>query len=100
VLATIVPLVELCFRRIVAERMGTIILSALVAHTGWHWMLERGDRLRQYRLDWPEWNAAFAASVMRCSMAIILLAAAVWLAASMLNRRAEPRTEVASKDGD
>jgi hypothetical protein len=100
VLAAIVPLVEVCFRRIVAERMGTIILSALVAHTGWHWMLERGDRLRQYRFDWPEWNAAFAANVMRWSMAVLLLAGAVWLAASMLNRRAAPKTEVAPNDGD
>jgi hypothetical protein len=24
------------------------------AFTGWHWMLERGDRLRQFRLQWPE----------------------------------------------
>ena len=31
---------------VVTERIGTIILSALVAHTGWHWMTERADRLR------------------------------------------------------
>ena len=61
----LVPLLELLFRFVVAERMGTIILSALVAHTGWHWMLERADRLSQYRAEWPEWNAAFAAGLMR-----------------------------------
>jgi hypothetical protein len=100
VLAAIVPLVELCFRRIVAERMGTIILSALVAHTGWHWMLERGERLRQYRFDWPDWNAAFAASIMRWSMVVLLMAGALWLAASMLKRRSAPKTEVAPNNGD
>ncbi len=31
-----------CFKHVVAERMGTIILSAFVAHTAWHWMLDRG----------------------------------------------------------
>ena len=94
VLAAIVPLVELCFRWIVAERMGTIILSALVAHTAWHWMLERADRLRQYRFDWPEWNLAFAAAIMRWSMAALILAGAIWLAASLLKWRAAPN------DGD
>ena len=43
VLAIAVPMLELFFRYGVAERMGTIILSALVAHTGWHWLTERGE---------------------------------------------------------
>ena len=51
------PALDLLFRYVVAERMGTIILSALVAHTGWHWMTERADRLRQFTLRWPEWNS-------------------------------------------
>ena len=34
VLAVLVPALDLLFRFVVAERMGTIILSALVAHTG------------------------------------------------------------------
>src|SRR5437867_2686188 len=46
--AVLVPALELLFRYGVAERMGTIILSALVAHTGWHWMTDRYERLRQY----------------------------------------------------
>ena len=48
VLLLLIPLIEVLFRYVVAERIGTIILSALIAHTGWHWMLERLDRLRQY----------------------------------------------------
>ena len=61
VLAVLIPALELLFRYVVAERMGTIILSALVAHTAWHWMMERFDRLRQFRFEWPEINAAFLA---------------------------------------
>src|ERR1022692_768666 len=53
VLVVLIPLLELLFRFVVAERMGTIILSALVAHTGWHWMTERIDRLNQFRFEWP-----------------------------------------------
>jgi len=50
VLLLLIPLLNLLFRFVVAERMGTIILSAIVAHTGWHWMIERWEHLRQYRL--------------------------------------------------
>jgi hypothetical protein len=79
VLAVLVPLVELCFRRVVAERMGTIILSAFAAHTAWHWMLERADRLRQYRVQLPEWDAAVAATALRWAMAVVLAAGVIWL---------------------
>jgi len=78
VLLLMIPVLELLFRTVVAERMGTIILSALVAHTGWHWMLERADRLRQYRLQWPDLTVALAVSAMRWLMAMLLLAAVVW----------------------
>ncbi len=48
VLGALIPILGLLFRYVVEERMGTIILSALVAHTGWHWMLERGEILRKF----------------------------------------------------
>jgi hypothetical protein len=47
----LIPVLEALFRFVVAERMGTIILSALVAHTAWHWMLDRADRLRQFHFQ-------------------------------------------------
>src|SRR5205814_2171417 len=56
VLVLIVPALDVLFRFVVAERMGTIILSALVAHTAWHWMTDRFDVLRQF--PWPEITAA------------------------------------------
>jgi hypothetical protein len=79
VLALLVPLLELLFRRVVAERMGTIILSALVAHTGWHWMTERWDRLRQFRFEWPALSAAMLAAAMRWAMLILILGGVLWL---------------------
>lgn len=36
VLLVLVRLLAAAFRFVVAERMGNIILSAIVAHTGWH----------------------------------------------------------------
>jgi hypothetical protein len=76
VLVVAVPALALLFRYVVAERMGTIILSALVAHTAWHWMLDRGAVLRQYHLEWPATDASFAVGLIR---ALLLVAIAVGL---------------------
>jgi len=86
VLAVLVAALELLFRYVVAERMGTIILSALVAHTAWHWMMERFDRLRQFRFEWPEINAAFLAGALRWLMLLVIVAALWWLGSGVLRR--------------
>jgi len=86
VLALMVPLLDLLFRYVVKERMGTIILSALVAHTGWHWMLDRWDRLSQFRFQWPELTAALLATAVRWVMAAVILVGLVWLVSAILSR--------------
>jgi len=96
VLALLVPVLELLFRFGLQERMGAILLSAFVAHTGWHWMLERGDRLMQFRFQWPEFNAVFLASLLHWLMAIVALAGMVWLASAMLKGREALRPPKAS----
>src|ERR1700692_4062121 len=73
VLALMIPLLELLFRYVVAERMGTILLSALVAHPGWHWILERWDSLRQFRFVWPDLTAGLMASALQWLMAAVIL---------------------------
>jgi HupE / UreJ protein len=79
VLALMIPFLNLLFR-VVAERMGTIILSALVAHTGWHWMVERWDRFRQFRFSWPVLTAAAMASLMGWLTFGVILGGLLWLA--------------------
>lgn len=95
VLALLVPALEFFFRHMVAERMGTIILSALVAHTGWHWMTDRADQLRQFRFEWPGFHevldAATLASAMRLLMVIVLLAGLLWAGRVVLRDYAERR---------
>jgi hypothetical protein len=87
VLVVLIPALELLFRRAVAERMGTIILSAIIAHTGWHWLIERGEQLRQFEFQWPAMDAAFLLSVVRWLMAIVIMTGAVWLTATVFRRR-------------
>jgi HupE/UreJ protein len=94
VLALLIPVLAILFRFVVAERIGTIILSALVAHTGWHWMIERAERLRQF--GWPAMNAAFLASALRWLMVILVFAGVIWLIGLLRSRNvriAEPRID-------
>jgi hypothetical protein len=66
--------------------MGTIILSAFVAHTGWHWTLERVDRLRQFQFGIPTFDAALWLNIVRWLTLIVAFAALGWVAA-LLQRR-------------
>jgi hypothetical protein len=79
VLVALVPVLEALFRVVVAERMGTIILSALVAHTAWHWMGERWEVLDRFPWEWPALDAALLASAMRWAMVIVALGSVAWV---------------------
>ena len=91
VLAILIPALGFLFHAVVAERLGTIILSAIVAHTAWHWMSERAGVLRQYRFEWPAIDAAFLASLLRWAMLGVVAAALYWLVFGVLRagRRGE-----------
>jgi len=79
VLVLLIPVLQLVFRYAVAERMGTIILSAIVAHTAWHWMLDRGSTLRHYQFEWPVFTPALFASLLRALMFLLILVGFLWL---------------------
>jgi hypothetical protein len=86
VLALLIPALGLLFRFVIAERIGAIVLSALVAHTGWHWMIERAGQLKQFRR--PELNATLLAASMRWLMLTLIIAALVWLVSRALRHKA------------
>jgi HupE / UreJ protein len=88
VLCLAVPLIGWFFRRAVDERMGVIVLSALVAHTAWHWMMDRGAELAKFPA--PHLDALFFASLMRGAAALLVVAAIVWLAHGAVERWVEP----------
>jgi hypothetical protein len=84
VLLVLVPALALWFRYGVQERLGVIVVSALVAHTGWHWMLERGAELM--KVPFPRVDAAFLASLMRGTIAVLVLAGGVLVANALIRR--------------
>jgi HupE / UreJ protein len=94
VLVVMVPALDLLFRRVVEERMGTIILSAIVAHTGWHWMIDRGEVLRQFEFQWPAMDTIFLLSLVRWLIVIVTLAGLIWLAVTLSRRRSMNRDDV------
>jgi hypothetical protein len=93
VLVFMIPLLTVLFRYAVKERVGTIILSALVAHTAWHWMTDRYDALRRFPFTWPEMGPDFVASALRWAMAIVALAGAVWLVDGALRKKSRPSSQ-------
>jgi len=98
VLGLLVPALGLLFR-FVPERTGTIILSALVAHTGWHWMIERWDRLRQFHFSWPVLSAAGLASATRWLLLIVIAAGLAWLLFAVLVPAAARRMQKEAATG-
>jgi hypothetical protein len=53
VLAAMLPAYALLTRYVLPGRAGTIIVAALIAHTGWHWMGERWETLSRLPLPDP-----------------------------------------------
>ena len=82
VLAVMLPVLALLRRYVLAGRVGIIVLSALVAHTGWHWMIERAQVL--WQIEWPRLDAAGLATLARWVAGVLLVGGAV----RFLTRRA------------
>ena len=103
VLVAMIPVLDLLFRVLPAprlssgqapsvpgwsaERVGVIVLSAFVAHTGWHWMLDRGARLWLYQFQWPAIDAALMVFVLRWLILAVAVAGMGWLIFGVIARQ-------------
>jgi hypothetical protein len=98
VLIVLVPVLNLLFgytwrvrswaappHRVAREKIVTILLSALIAHTGWHWATERGTQLLAF--GWPTLNLALLLSSVRLLMVILVACALAWFIFGVLFRR-------------
>jgi hypothetical protein len=92
VLLVLLPVLALLRRSVLAGRVGVVILSAVVAHTGWHWMAERADVL--WKTEWPQLDAPGLATLARWVAGALLAAAAVRFlgprAAALVARKRAP----------
>jgi hypothetical protein len=89
VLCAMIPALALVRRYVLVGRVGTIILSAIVAHTGWHWMSERWDVLSKVAWPTPDWDAVVVAARW---IALLLIAGGVigYVAKRLRLGRTEP----------
>jgi len=72
-----VPVADFVLTR-VPERTGVIVVSAVLAHTGWHWMTERGGTLGAYDYRLPTMDLALLAEVMRWATLALVVVGALW----------------------
>jgi len=100
VIAVLVPALSVLFRFAVAERAGTILLSAFISHTAWHWLTDRGGELMLYdiRLTMPSFDLQLLAEAMRWGMLLLIVIMLVWLMSLVfpqMERDAEPHPAAA-----
>jgi hypothetical protein len=87
-LAVMLPALAFVRRYILPSKVGMIILSAIAAHTGWHWMVERAGVLRD--TPWPQPTIAGLAILAVWIIGILLAAGAITIIAKRLRLSAGP----------
>src|SRR5215510_3760987 len=85
VLVVMLPALAIVMRHVLVGRVGMIILSAIVAHVAWHWMIDRGDVL--WKVEWPQLDGAGLAVLARWVAGLLVAAAGVRLFARRASRR-------------
>jgi hypothetical protein len=85
----LVPALLLLFRGALAGRMGIVLLSAIVAHQAWHWMIDRGAVLLQTPWPRPTWQGVL--TLAQWVVAVIVAVAAVRLLPKWIGRKVYPR---------
>ena len=84
VLMLCIPALEVLFRFVLAERVGTIILSVLVAHIGWHWLAERAVIFSQYQIPWPALTVGFFLTLLGWLLMALIVGGLGWVAFGLL----------------
>lgn len=86
VLLVAIPLLNAAFRRVVPERVGVLLLSALVAHQAWHWMTERGAAFLAYDLRLPVLDTGLLVAAMRWTLLLLVCVGAAWGLSGLFGR--------------
>jgi HupE / UreJ protein len=77
VLLLVVPALAVLLQRPRTRPAGIIILSALIGHVAWHWMVERLDALRFVR--WPSLDELAPGWLLAGVVLLTIVGGAVWL---------------------
>lgn len=99
VVAIAVPVLAALLARTTNARVVTILLSALIAHTAWHWMTERGAALREYDWSWPVMDAALGVAAMRGAILLLVVLGIGWLIRALIHRLGTSDSSTATPPG-
>ncbi len=88
VLAVMLPALAFVRRYVLPGKVGMIILSAIAADTGWHWMIDRAGVLWETR--WPQPTIAGLAILAVWVIGILLAAGAITTIAKRLRLPVDP----------
>jgi hypothetical protein len=86
VLLLVVPVLLAVLSDRLLGRVGVVILSVLVAHTTWHWTVDRARVLTE--VPWPALDAGFVSAGARLVFAALLIGGGIWLVSKYLRRPA------------
>jgi hypothetical protein len=98
VLLLLMPPLAWLARRAASERLATIVVSALVAHVAWHWMVDRARALQAFRLSWPDLTAEAGVTVTTWLLIAAGLGGAAWMATMIVARVTRGRVSGSSSD--
>ena len=85
VLLIVVPVLSLLFKQAAVRRVGVVVASILVAHTAWHWLIDRAEKLRY--VEWPEWTAQTITTAAGLAVLLGLLTWGAWRFMRQVERR-------------
>ena len=83
-LAVFFPAIEWLKRHVADERTLVVVASALAGHTAWHWAQDRWAVLA--RFPFPRIDDALLIGMMQGAMALLTLAAFIWVSSAKINR--------------
>lgn len=86
VLLLMVPVLHLLFRYVLPERIGVILLSAIVAHWAWHWMEDRFAGFMAYELSLPALDRYFWIGLLQWGALLALSLGVLWIMHGLFNR--------------
>lgn len=79
ILGLLITALNVLFRLRIPERITTIFLAALAAHTGWHRTIDRARWLSASQFNWTAGNPALLAAAQRWLIVTLILAALSYL---------------------
>ncbi len=86
VLLIAVPVIHLLFKYVLPERLGVILLSAIVAHWAWHWLEDRWAGFSAYQINMPALDRYFVAGLMQWMALMLLSVAVLWVMHNVFSR--------------